>query len=133
MNKLKHLEMIQMTISRMASNSFLLKGWSITLTVGSFVLISYTSNVIPLTAVVVPIIFFWILDSYYLLQERRYRCLYDEVRLKDESEIDFSMLPQDTQNKKGLSLVNCIFSTIEALFYVPVIILAIALFSSICR
>jgi len=31
--KLKHLEMIQDVIKRMASNSFLLKGWSLTLVV----------------------------------------------------------------------------------------------------
>ena len=30
--KLKHLEFIQKTIERMAKNSFLLKGWSLTLT-----------------------------------------------------------------------------------------------------
>jgi hypothetical protein len=30
-DKIKHLEMIQAVISRLANNSFLLKGWSITL------------------------------------------------------------------------------------------------------
>lgn len=32
--KMRHLEMIQNVISRMASNSFLLKGWTVTLVVG---------------------------------------------------------------------------------------------------
>ena len=36
--KLKHLEMIQAVITRMAKNSFLLKGWSITLTAAIFAL-----------------------------------------------------------------------------------------------
>ncbi|MEN9503463.1 MAG: hypothetical protein RI964_2748 [Pseudomonadota bacterium] len=30
-DRLKHLEMLQQVITRMASNSFLIKGWSITL------------------------------------------------------------------------------------------------------
>lgn len=30
-NKLKHLELIQGVINRMASNSFKLKGWAVTL------------------------------------------------------------------------------------------------------
>ena len=34
----KHLEFVQSTISRMASNSFLLKGWSVTLAAGLFAL-----------------------------------------------------------------------------------------------
>lgn len=39
-NKLKHLEMIQGIINRMASNSFALKGWSVTLVAGIFALSS---------------------------------------------------------------------------------------------
>ena len=34
--KLKHLEFIQNTINRMARNSFLLKGWMVTIVVGLF-------------------------------------------------------------------------------------------------
>lgn len=37
-NKQKHLEFIQTTISRMANNSFLLKGWAITLVAALFAL-----------------------------------------------------------------------------------------------
>ena len=32
-NKIKHLEMVQDVIKRMASNSFILKGWAVTLVV----------------------------------------------------------------------------------------------------
>lgn len=38
--------------------------------------------------VVIP---FWYLDSYFLHQERLFRMLYECVRKRDESEIDFSM------------------------------------------
>ena len=36
--KLKHLEMVQGVINRMASNSFMLKGWAVTLVAGIFAL-----------------------------------------------------------------------------------------------
>ena len=36
--KLKHLELVQGVISRMANNSFMLKGWAVTLVAGIFVL-----------------------------------------------------------------------------------------------
>ena len=39
-NKVNHLEMIQGVISRMASNSFALKGWAVTLVAGIFALSS---------------------------------------------------------------------------------------------
>jgi hypothetical protein len=35
-NKIKHLEFIQSTVGRMASNLFLLKGWTITLIAAVF-------------------------------------------------------------------------------------------------
>ncbi len=37
-NKNKHLEFIQMAITRMAANSFLIKGWSVTLVAALFAL-----------------------------------------------------------------------------------------------
>lgn len=38
--KFKHLDLIQGIINRMASNSFMLKGWAVTLMVGIFALAS---------------------------------------------------------------------------------------------
>ena len=38
-----------------------------------------------------PAFIFWILDAFYLWQERLYRKLYDGVRVKEEESIDFSM------------------------------------------
>lgn len=90
-NKLKHLEFIQNTITRMSTNSFIIKGWTITLISALFVLAQKDSNITYaiLTYIAVPI--FWYLNAFFLLQERRYRSLYDDVRLKDERIIDFSM------------------------------------------
>jgi hypothetical protein len=34
---------------------------------------------------------FWVLDGFYISQERHYRDLYKEVAAKSESEINFSM------------------------------------------
>ena len=77
---IKHLEFIQSNITRMAANSFLLKGWNVTITAGLFALAAKDAN----TAYVVIALFtglsFWGLDAYYLRQERLFRRLYDEVR-----------------------------------------------------
>ncbi len=89
--KLKHLEFIQNTITRMAYNSFLLKGWAITLVVAIFGL---SENNIDLKIVLIATfltLMFWALDAYFLNQERIFRGRYDEVRVKNPDEIDFSM------------------------------------------
>lgn len=75
-NKLKHLEMIQGIINRMASNSFALKGWAVTLVAGIFALASKETDKIYFLIAYAPIAFFWFLDSFYLLQERLFRSLY---------------------------------------------------------
>lgn len=36
-SKLKHIDIVQSTITRMAQNSFAIKGWTITILVGLFV------------------------------------------------------------------------------------------------
>jgi hypothetical protein len=68
-----HLEMIQTTIARMSNHSFLLKGWSATLASG---LLALTTEKDYLLAFL-PAIAFWLLDAYFLRQERLFRGLYD--------------------------------------------------------
>ena len=43
-NKVAHLEMIQVIITRMASNSFLINGWSVTLVAALFALAAANTN-----------------------------------------------------------------------------------------
>ncbi|MFH1907733.1 MAG: hypothetical protein ABIL11_10210 [Chloroflexota bacterium] len=96
--KLKHLEMLQNIIDRMAGNSFSLKGWSVVLVSALFALAASDSNTYFVYLAYLPSIMFWILDGYFLWQERLFRKLYDRVRAASESEIDFSM---DTSSVRG--------------------------------
>lgn len=90
-NKQTHLEMIQGVIDRMGGNSFLLKGWAVTLLVGLLALDISKSGVSCVKIAYLPILLFWILDGYFLYQERLFRRLYDSVRVRDEAHIDFLM------------------------------------------
>lgn len=96
--KLKHLEMLQNIIDRMAGNSFSLKGWSVVLVSALFALAASDSNTYFVYLAYLPSMMFWILDGYFLWQERLFRKLYDRVRTASESEIDFSM---DTSSVRG--------------------------------
>jgi hypothetical protein len=94
-NKLKHLEFIQNVITRMNSNSFLIKGWTITLVSALFALAAKDANLnyVLITYAVIPV--FWLLDGFYISQERQYRDLYNEITAKGEDSIDFNMNASD--------------------------------------
>ena len=89
--KLKHLELIQSIVNRLASNSFRLKGWTVVLASAFVVLLAREGRIEIAPVTLVPVTLFWGLDGYFLWQERLYRALYDHVRQLEESEIDFSM------------------------------------------
>lgn len=89
-NKIGHLNMIQEIITRMGNNSFSLKQWSVGIMVAIYAFAGESSHKAVIVTII-PLIVFWILDAYYLMIERKFRCLYDEVRIKKEEEIDFDM------------------------------------------
>lgn len=90
-NKRKHLEMIQGVINRMASNQFLFKGWSITLIAAIATFSAKGNSPALMTIPIVATLLFWFVDAYYLMLERAFRNLYDEVTRKAEVDIDFKM------------------------------------------
>jgi len=90
-SKLKHLEMIQAIINRMAGNSFHLKGWSVTLISALFALATKDTNQLFIYLAYFPCIIFWGLDGYFLWQERMYRKLYQNVAKKSDKSIDFDL------------------------------------------
>ncbi|MFF6913620.1 hypothetical protein [Streptomyces sp. NPDC012466] len=77
--RLKHLEMLQSVIARLGNNSFLIKGWCITLS-GVFVAVADRSRGCETVPVALALaVGFWLLDGYYLRQERLFRALYERV------------------------------------------------------
>ena len=90
-SKLKHLEMIQGVINRMAGNSFLLKGWSVTLISALFALAAKDTNPFFVFLAYVPCVAFWSLDGFFLWQEKMYRKLYEKVAITEPQSIDFGM------------------------------------------
>ena len=76
----KHLELIQAVIARMANHSFLLKGWTVTLAAALIALAAKESSRTYAIVALGPALVFWGLDAYYLRRERLFRALYDDVR-----------------------------------------------------
>ncbi|MFQ3543711.1 hypothetical protein Q7A53_06470 [Halobacillus rhizosphaerae] len=126
--KVNHLQMIQSVIARMGQNSFFLKGWAVTLVAALFALSNQGARVEFLIFACLPILIFWILDAYYLRQERLFILLYNFVRQKDEQEIDYNMNTSQLSVKHP-PLFMVILSRTILLFYLPILLLiGIAMF-----
>lgn len=121
--KMAHLEMIQGVITRMASNSFALKKWGVALVAGVLAIAGKESESWAYLIALVPVTMFWFLDSLYLQLERKFRCLYDCVRLQEEKNVDFSMkyceVSIAVKDSKKLCYFSSLFSLTEAGFYLP--------------
>jgi hypothetical protein len=115
-SKLKHLEFIQNAVTRTNSNSFQLKGWSITLVAAIFAVALTSSAHLFAFVAILPIFSFWGLDAYYLLLERRYRMLYNDVASKQEIEINFSMDASVYEDERT-TLFCCAFCGHIPVFY----------------
>ncbi len=123
-NKRKHLEFIQNVINRMARNSFLLKGWCITIVAALIALAAKENNSNFLVVTIIPIFMFWILDGYFLYQERLYRALYDEVRVKKEDQINYSMNTMEFAGNRN-TWFRSVFSKTLNILYVSLILLVL--------
>ena len=117
--KINHLNMIQAVISRMGNNSFSLKGWSVLIMVAVYAFAG-KSNARAVIVTLIPLIVFWFIDTYYLMLERLYRKLYDEVRIEDEDKIDFNMSIEDIKislkDLKKYNFCNILLSKSELSF-----------------
>ena len=114
----KHLEMIQAIINRLGRNGLWIKSWSIILIVAAMVLIARQNIQNPyfVLGLILPALGFWILDGYFLWQERLFRQVYDEIRV--QSDTDFEMNPTKHKNKPKCSWLAAFFSITLVIFYI---------------
>ena len=114
---IKHLEMIQGVINRMAHCSFLLKGWAIALATAGLWISTKANDGYYILILLIPTFLFWILDGFFLNQERLFRFLYDSVT--ESKETNFSM---KTNYSKSNWLGVC-FSRTLLIFYLGIVLM----------
>lgn len=127
-NKIKHLEFIQNIITRMNSNSFMLKAWTITLVSSLFALAANDSNMDYVLVSYIAIPVFWILDGFYISQERQYRGLYADVAKKNQNEIDFSLDASDYNNGNNNWISGILSKTLIPFYGISIIATLIVMF-----
>lgn len=140
--ELKHLEFVQNVITRMNTNSFQIKGWAVTLVSACLALSVSTKNHIFVFVGVFPTAIFWFLDAFYLMQERRFVGLYNELAgVKEKPEdpelkdlLPFEMNPTRYTKKYGdeYGYWNVFGSTTIYNLYFSVITMLVVLFIFLC-
>lgn len=95
----KEIDLIQACINRMAQNSLSCKSWCLTLIAGAFALVPENINKWYICVVMLCVdLCFWVLDSFYLLQERLYRDKYEWViqkRLEGNRDFLYDLNPNN--------------------------------------
>ncbi len=122
----KHLEFIQEVINRMARNSFIIKGWAVTLVSALFALATNDTNQKFIIIAYFPVITFWFLDGYYLYQERLFRKVYDKNRTNQNT--DYSMNTSEFDNGIIDWFSACISKSIILFYGVIIITLLIGMY-----
>lgn len=128
----KELDLIQSCINRMASNSFMIKGWAITIYAVVLALLSEKINILLLCTVMTTVTWaFWYLDAFFLQTEKQFRKMYSWVldeRPKENRELLYELNPFKFKGKitEVDSIRSVMFSKTLKLFYgIPLIILVV--------
>lgn len=132
--KKEYLQMIQEPICRMSTISAIFKGFAATIVAGISAITYSTTNLWVLALSFLPVLAFAILDIYYLKLERKFRFLFEQVRL-EKHEIDFSMKltndPLEIISAKARTW-DCIKSPSIYLFYPLMLLILVAVFVLKC-
>lgn len=115
--RMKFLEFIQNTISRMNANSSQIKTMCITIISALFAVYASSQNKQMILIAFIPLFLCCLLDMYYLWQERKFRDFYAEA-IKEQSIIqDFDFSSFRNYQKGFLSYMKVFFSHSIWLFY----------------
>ena len=122
---IRHLEMIQSIVARMATNSFLAKGWALTIAVAAYgFAVSHLNPWICLAGILSSLGFWW-LDAYYLRAERSFRCLYNAACKPGTAVEIFSLNVGDYKKDQNLAWGRVFFSATLFIFYGMLLIVGV--------
>ncbi|MGL5052208.1 MAG: hypothetical protein ACRC5W_01240 [Cetobacterium sp.] len=122
----KEIDLIQNCITRMASNSFLIKGWYFTLIIGFITFGHKKFNTDFMILISLSITFFcWISDTFFLQLERKYRKKYSWIIRNRESsdKLYYNLDPNEeqmwsTNDKIEINFFEVLFSKTLLFLYI---------------
>lgn len=141
---LKEIDLIQSCINRMAQNSFMVKGWTISLVAVVLALLPESFDLTGLCIIgIVATLCFWYLDAFFLKTEKLYRWKYDWILATRLTCSDFCYdlnpynskmwLPNENGTKKEPpTVVRVMFTKTLIPIYLPLLALSIIVLITQC-
>jgi hypothetical protein len=134
----KEIDLIQGVINRMANNSFLLKGWIVSLIA---VIIALTKDSITTTPylsaiLLLPVVAFWYLDAFFQHTEKCYRKLYEWVITNRSKTTEYAYDLKYTRFRKDVNTIfQIMFSKTLLVFYgsIAVVLIVLTFYSIFCK
>ena len=129
-HQIRHLEMVQRVVDRLARTSFLIKGWALTLCVATFgVALDQGEALLGLLGMLALAVF-WVLDAYYLHRERCFRRLHAWLTRESGGKEHLGSFQMD-YNLPGKSClpspVRTAISLTQSFFYGPLLAIGLGL------
>lgn len=131
----KEIDLIQSCITRMAKNSFMIKGWFVSIYAVILALLPEKVNITLLCIVLIAVnLIFWYMDGFFLRTEKVYRKIYDwvlEERPKNNRELLYQLNPHKFKGKiaQTESIWKVMWSkTLRWFYLVPLAIIIIVFF-----
>lgn len=134
----KEIDLIQACITRMAQNSFVIKGWFVSIYAVILALLPERVNMFLLCISLVAVnVIFWYLDGFFLRTEKIYRKIYDWVlaeRPQNNRELMYQLNPIKFKGKieEVESICTVMWSkTLRWFYLIPlVIVIVVYIFES---
>lgn len=130
----KEIDLLQSCIDRMAKNSFMIKGWFVSIYAVILALLPEKVDVMLLCVVLIVVnILFWYLDGVYLRDEKIYRRIYQwvvEARKQNDRELMYQLELNLYKNKIGTmdSVGKIMLSKSLFIFYaIPLAVLLVVM------
>lgn len=119
-----HLQFIQNVITRMNTNSFQIKTFTISFSAALLTLCINSRNHFYALFGLISVISFYAFDAYYLQQERKYRILYNDAVKRNVPLYEMNL------QKYNINTFDILFSkTIFPFYFLPIVILACLFFA----
>lgn len=133
----KEIDLIQACITRMANNSFLLKGWAISIIAVVLALADKAANPALLsTVLLIPLLSFWYLDAFFLRTEKMYRKMYEwvlEKRKNNDSTFLYDLNPNRFKDGVGSIREVMLSITLKCFYGIPVLLTLVVIFVRIAK
>jgi hypothetical protein len=115
----KHLDYLQSVITRMNTNSFQIKSFTVTIIAAMLAIFASTQKIVFIAISSIPTIMFWFIDTYYLQLERKYRGIYNDViGITNTRNVETYDMSLEKYKGNGYSYSEVLFSKTIAPLYV---------------